>query len=153
MHAPGPDKSVPVINPAKLTEYDGFLLGIPTRYGNNSSQWRSFWDQTGSQWQSGGYYGKYAGLFLSTAVLGGGQESTAIATMSTLAHHGILYVPFGYAKAFAKMADLSEVHGGSPWGAGTFASGDGSRQPTPLELELAETQGKAFYETVAKAHP
>jgi NAD(P)H dehydrogenase (quinone) len=41
---------------------------------------------------------------------------------------------------------------GSPWGAGTFASADGSRQPTALELEIAEAQGKAFYEQVAKAH-
>lgn len=29
---------------------------------------------------------------------------------------------------------------------------DGSRQPTPLELQIAEAQGKAFYETAAKAH-
>lgn len=29
---------------------------------------------------------------------------------------------------------------------------DGSRQPTPLELEVATAQGKMFYETVAKAH-
>ena len=27
---------------------------------------------------------------------------------------------------------------------------DGSRQPTPLELEVAESQGKAFYEHVAR---
>lgn len=84
--------------------------------------------------------------------MGGGQESTALAAMSTLAHHGIIYVPFGYAKAFAQMTDLSEPHGGSPWGAGTFAAGDGSRQPTARELEIAEIQGKTFYETVSKAH-
>lgn len=51
----------------------------------------------------------------------------------------------------AQMADLSQVHGGSPWGAGTFASSDGSRQPSPLELELATIQGRTFYETVSKA--
>ena len=39
---------------------------------------------------------------------------------------------------------------GSPWGAGTFASSDGSREPSKLELEIAGIQGKAFYETVAK---
>jgi NAD(P)H dehydrogenase (quinone) len=27
---------------------------------------------------------------------------------------------------------------------------DGSRQPTELELSIAEAQGKAFYETVSK---
>jgi len=39
---------------------------------------------------------------------------------------------------------------GSPWGAGTFAGADGSRQPTPLELQIAEIQGKGFYEHLTK---
>ena len=39
---------------------------------------------------------------------------------------------------------------GSPWGAGTFAAGDGSRQPSALELEIAQIQGKSFWETVSK---
>ena len=50
------------------------------------------------------------------------------------------------------MVDLSEVHGGSPWGAGTFAGADGSRQPTEKELELARTHGKSFYEVVSKVN-
>ena len=41
--------------------------------------------------------------------------------MSTLTHHGMIYVPLGYKTTFAILADLSEVRGGSPWGAGTFA--------------------------------
>lgn len=68
--------------------------------------------------------------------------------MSTLTHHGIQFVPLGYAKSFAQMADLSEVHGGSPWGAGTFAGADGSRQPTAKELEIATIQGENFYNAV-----
>ncbi|KAK5632749.1 hypothetical protein RRF57_008463 [Xylaria bambusicola] len=151
MHAPGQSADIPLLeDPAVLEQYDAFLLGIPTRYGNFPAQWKTFWDKTGKQWATGGYYGKMAGLFISTASLGGGQESTAIAAMSTLAHHGIIYVPFGFAKAFGTMSDLSEVHGGGPWGAGTFASGDGSRQPSAKELELATVQGEEFYKTVAK---
>ncbi|KAI0107745.1 minor allergen Alt a 7 [Nemania sp. FL0031] len=151
MHAPAQSADVPLLeDPAVLEGYDAFLLGIPTRYGNFPAQWKTFWDKTGKQWATGGFYGKMAGLFISTASLGGGQESTAIAAMSTLAHHGIIYVPFGFAKAFGVMSDLSEVHGGGPWGAGTFASGDGSRQPTAKELELATVQGEEFYKTVAK---
>ncbi|KAI1393019.1 putative benzoquinone reductase [Hypoxylon trugodes] len=151
MYAPGPAADIPVLeDPATLESYDGFLLGIPTRYGNFPAQWRVFWDKTGKQWQNGSYYGKVAGLFLSTASLGGGQESTALAAMSTFAHHGIIYVPFGYAKAFGTLTDLSEVHGGGPWGAGTFAAGDGSRQPSEKEILIAETQGTEFYKTVAK---
>ncbi|GJN70566.1 quinone oxidoreductase [Purpureocillium lilacinum] len=152
MHAPAKPTDVPVLSdPATLTQYDGFLLGIPTRYGNFPAQWKAFWDKTGGIWASGGFYGKFAGVFISTAGHGGGQESTAIASMSTLTHHGIIYVPLGYAKSFGQLTNLNEVHGGSPWGAGTFAAGDGSRQPTPLELEIANIQGENFYQTVARA--
>jgi NAD(P)H dehydrogenase (quinone) len=120
MHAP-PKPDIPVIDAKTLESYDAFLLGIPTRYGNFPAQWKAFWDTTGSQWAAGGYWGKYAGIFVSTGTPGGGQESTAIAAISTLAHHGIIYVPLGYKTAFPQLANLSEVRGGSPWGAGTFA--------------------------------
>jgi len=153
MHAPPKDAAVPVLDdPAELLKYDGFLLGIPTRYGNFPAQWKTFWDKTGQIWFSGGYAGKYAAVFISNATLGGGQESTALATMSTLAHHGIIFVPLGYAPAFPQITNLEEIHGGSPWGAGTFAGPTGSRQPTPLELEMAQLQGKMFYETLAKVN-
>ncbi|OIW28054.1 minor allergen Alt a 7 [Coniochaeta ligniaria NRRL 30616] len=152
MYAPPKNAAIPTLeDPATLEQYDAFLLGIPTRYGNFPAQWKTFWDKTGKQWSSGGFWGKYGGFFISTASPGGGQESTAIAAMSTLTHHGIIYVPLGYAKTFAQLTNLAEVHGGSPWGAGTFAGADGSRQPTELELEIAETQGENFYNTVAKA--
>jgi NAD(P)H dehydrogenase (quinone) len=151
MGAPPQSSDIPIVDdPSVLEPYDAFLIGIPTRYGNFPAQWKAFWDRSGKQWQTGGFYGKMAGLFVSSAGLGGGQESTAIAALSTLAHHGLIYVPFGYAKDFGTMIDLTEVHGGSPWGAGTFAGPDGSRQPTDKEKSLANTQGKAFYETVAK---
>jgi len=152
MHAPPKPTDVPVLeDPSVLEQYDAFLLGIPTRYGNFPAQWKAFWDKTGKQWASGGFYGKFAGVFISTASAGGGQESTAIAAMSTLTHHGIIYVPLGYAKCFGLLTDLTEARGGSPWGAGTFAAGDGSRQPSPKELEIATIQGEEFYKTVAKS--
>ncbi|KAK6526442.1 hypothetical protein TWF694_005028 [Orbilia ellipsospora] len=152
MYAP-PKPAYRVVNkPDELLEYDAFIFGIPTRYGNFPAQWKAFIDQSGGIWQKGGFYGKYVGLFVSTASLGGGQESTALATMSTLAHHGMIYVPFGYAKAFGDMVDLSEVHGGSPWGAGTFAGPDGSRQPTDREKKLATIQGTSFWETISKVN-
>jgi len=128
------------------------LFGIPTRYGNFPAQWKTFWDTTGGQWGKGGYWGKYAGVFVSTGTPGGGQESTVIAAMSTLTHHGIIYVPLGYKTSFSLLANLSEVHGGSPWGAGTFAAADGSRQPTALELEIATTQGESFGNAISKVN-
>merc|ERR1712029_807090 len=153
MYAPPKPTDIKTLSdPSVLKDYDAFLFGIPTRYGNFPAQWKSFWDSTGQLWASGGFYGKYAGIFVSTAGIGGGQESTAMNALSTLAHHGIIYVPFGYAKAFAQMSSLTEVRGGSAWGAGTLAAGDGSRQPSALELEIAQIQGKSFYETVAKVN-
>ncbi|EON64303.1 minor allergen Alt a 7 [Coniosporium apollinis CBS 100218] len=153
MHAPPKSTDIETLHdPSTLEQYDAFLFGIPTRYGNFPAQWKAFWDKTGHQWQTGGYWGKYAGIFVSTATPGGGQESTVISAMSTLAHHGIIYVPLGYKTTFALLANLDEVRGGSPWGAGTFAAPDGSRQPTKNELELAEKQGHAFYTAVSKVN-
>ena len=123
MHAPPKDiDKAPILSdPFKLKDYDGFLFGIPTRFGNLPAQWKTFWDSTGQLWMAGGLHGKYAGLFVSTGTPGGGQESTPLATMSTLAHHGIRYVPLGSSEVKNELSNMDEVHSGSPWGAGTFA--------------------------------
>ncbi|KAI0061547.1 flavoprotein WrbA [Artomyces pyxidatus] len=149
MYAPAkPD--YPTISPEELPQFDAFLFGIPTRFGNMSAQWKSFWDATGGLWATGALYGKHAGMFFNTAGLGGGQESTAVSSMSTLVHHGLAFVPLGYGTAFAQLTDLSEPHGGSPWGAGSLAGPDGSRQPSALELEIARIQGKSFWAFITR---
>ncbi|MCJ1252598.1 Minor allergen Cla h 7 [Lignoscripta atroalba] len=152
MGAPARSSTIPEITPRKLEEYDAFLFGIPTRYGNFPAQWKAFIDHTGGQWQSGSYWGKYVGVFVSTSTPGGGQESTVISAMSTLAHHGMIYVPLGFKTASEILSNIEEVRGGSPWGAGTFAGVNGKRQPSALELELARMQGKSFYEAVSKVN-
>lgn len=151
MHAPAkPDYPIATLD--TLTSYDAFLFGIPTRFGNYPAQFKAFWDATGGLWAKGALHGKIAGIFVSTGTQGGGQETTAVNALSVLVHHGIIYVPLGYAKAFPLQSNLEEIHGGSPYGAGTFAAADGSRQPTNLEKEIAQIQGKAFFETVEKYH-
>ncbi|WPG98887.1 putative minor allergen alt a 7 protein [Acrodontium crateriforme] len=151
MHAPPKDSAHPVLeSPKTLEQYDAYLFGIPTRYGNFPAQWKAFWDHTGGQWQTGAFYGKFAGVFVSTGTMGGGQETTALQAIGTLAHHGIIFVPLGYKNTFPLFSDVTEVRGGSPWGAGTFAGIDGSRQPSAKELEVANIQGKVFFETVSK---
>jgi len=149
MHAP-PKKDFPILNAPDLENYDAFMLGVPTRYGNFPGQWKAFWDTTGSLWQKGALWGKYAGIFVSSGTQGGGQESTVLATMSTLAHHGIIYVPLGYKHTFHIAANNETVHGGGPFGSGQFAGADGSRQPNELEKEMARIHGKVFYESVSK---
>jgi len=151
MHAP-PKPDYPIFAPGDLEKYDAFLFGVPTRYGSFPAQWKAFWDATGGLWANGALAGKYAGVFVSTGSPGGGQEMTVNATLSTLSHHGIIFAPLGYKNVFPQLTNLTEVHGGSPWGAGTFAGADGSRQPTPLELEIAQIQGKQFWETVSKVN-
>ncbi|AOW01336.1 flavo protein-like protein [Yarrowia lipolytica] len=150
MGAP-PKSGDPIATNQVLQEYDAFLFGIPTRFGTFPTQWRAFWDYTMGLWAQRALHGKYAGLFVSTGTPGGGQEVTALNAMSTLAHHGIIYVPLGYKHTFTQVTNLDEVHGGSPWGAGTFAGPDASRQPSALELDVAQIQGREFYLTVKKA--
>lgn len=55
MYAPGQTDAIPFITPEILEGYDAFLFGIPTRYGNFPAQWKSFFDATGKQWQTGAY--------------------------------------------------------------------------------------------------
>lgn len=105
-------------------------------------------DSTGSLWQAGALAGKPAGVFFSTAVVGGGQETIALTLVTFFASMGMVYVPLGYANP--NMFNLDEVHGSSCFGAGTYAASDGSRQPTELEKGIAETQGKNFAAIASK---
>jgi NAD(P)H dehydrogenase (quinone) len=122
MYAP-PKRDYPIATPETLLNYDGFLLGIPTRFGAAPTQWRNFWDATGGIWVSGGFHGKKVGAFVSTNGLGGGQETTIGSLLSTFVHHGITFVPLGYKNAIPHLVESTDVHGGSPWGAGTLVSG------------------------------
>ena len=45
---------------------------------------------------------------------------------------------------------LAEVAGGSPYGATTIAGGDGSRQPSKIDLDGARFQGKHIAEVAIK---
>lgn len=51
------------------------------------------------------------------------------------------YVPLGFPP---QLNDNTEIIGGSAYGAGTIANGDGSRQPSIKELEVAHIQGQQF---------
>lgn len=153
MYAP-PKPDIPVATAATLEHYDAFIFGIRirTRFGNFPAQWKAFWTVPANNGNPALIGEKFAGIFVSTGSQGGGQEGTALAAMSTLAQHGIVYAPLGFTPAFAELGNLNEVHGGSAWGAGKFAGLDGSRQPTELEIGVATTQGESFGKTVSKTH-
>ncbi|CAA2988213.1 NAD(P)H dehydrogenase (quinone) FQR1 [Olea europaea subsp. europaea] len=139
MSAP-PKTDAPVITPNDLTEADGIIFGFPTRFGMMAAQFKAFMDSTGGLWKTQALAGKPAGIFYSTGSQGGGQETTALTAITQLVHHGMIFVPVGYTFGDG-MFEMENIKGGSPYGAGTFA-GDGSRQPSELELGLAFHQGK-----------
>ncbi|EPC01439.1 hypothetical protein L861_05210 [Litchfieldella anticariensis FP35 = DSM 16096] len=133
--------------PAELADFDAIIFGTPTRFGNMTGQMRTFLDQTGSLWAKGTLRGKVASVFTSTGT-GGGNESTILTAWTTLAHHGMVIVPIGY--GLEAQFDISEVNGGSPYGAATIAGADGSRQPSEYELNLARFQGEHVAKIAAK---
>lgn len=141
------DQKAPVATPAELAEYDAIIVGTPTRFGNMSGQMRNFFDQTGGLWAKGALAGKVASVFTSTGT-GGGQEMTITSTWTTLAHHGMIIVPVGYTTP--ALFDISQVGGGTPYGASTIAGGDGSRQPDARELDIARHQGEHVAKIVKK---
>ncbi|MCC7284464.1 MAG: NAD(P)H:quinone oxidoreductase [Acetobacteraceae bacterium] len=141
------DQAAPVASIDELPAYDAIIVGAPTRYGNVPGQMRTFWDQTGRLWQKGALVGKLASMFTSTGTLGG-NESTIIGFMSQFMHQGMVYVGLPYAAP--ELSDVSEVRGGSPWGAATVAAPDGSRQPSAMELRLARFQGAHVAKIAAK---
>lgn len=144
------DQAAPVASPKELGDYDAILFGTPTRFGNMAAQMRNFLDQTGGLWVQGGLVGKVGSVFTSTGT-GGGNESTIMSFVNTLMHHGMIYVGLPY--SCPELADITEVKGGSPWGAATLAGADGSRQPSDKELAQARFQGKHVATISARLHP
>ncbi|MGB7755439.1 MAG: NAD(P)H:quinone oxidoreductase [Salinisphaera sp.] len=126
--------------PDELADYDAIVFGTPTRFGNMAGQMRTFLDQTGGLWANGKLVNKIGSVFTSSAT-GAGNETTITSFWNTLAHHGMLIVPIDYAGA-QELFDISELRGGSPYGASTYAGGDGSRQPSDKELSIARYQGE-----------
>lgn len=133
------DQPAAVAKVDDLTEYDAIIVGAGTRFGTVASQMRNFWDQTGGLWFQGKLVGKVGSVFTSTATQHGGQESTILSFIPTFLHHGMVVAGLPY--AFQGQMGVEQVKGGSPYGASTITDGDGSRQPSEIELEGARYQG------------
>jgi len=131
---------LPVARPEELAGADAILFGTPTRFGNMCAQMRNFLDQTGGLWMKGALVGKLGSVFTSTASQHGGQETTITSFHSTLLHHGMLIAGVPYTEQ--RLLTMSEISGGTPYGASTLAAGDGSRQPSENELAIARFQGR-----------
>jgi NAD(P)H dehydrogenase (quinone) len=142
------DQKAPIARIDDLPQYDGVLFGTPTRFGNMTSQMKSFLDQAGGLWMQGSLVGKVASVFSSSATQHGGQESTILTFHPVLLHLGMVIVGLPY--SFQGQLGVHEVMGNTPYGASTIAGADGSRQPSKVELEGARFQGKHVAQIAAK---
>jgi NAD(P)H dehydrogenase (quinone) len=142
------NQAAPIATVDDLAGYDAIVFGTPTRFGNMAAQMKNFLDQTGGLWFQGKLVGKVGSVFTSTATQHGGQESTILSTHTVLLHHGMVVVGLPY--SFQGQTILSEITGGSPYGASTIAASDGSRQPSENELAGARFQGRHVAQIAAK---
>lgn len=131
----------------ELPDFDGIVLGSPTRFGNMTAQLRNFLDQTGPLWANGGLSGKAAGFFTGASTMHGGHESTVL-TMSTFAyHHGMVVVPLGYALASQVGGTRS---GGSPYGPSHWSPQEGKEGLDDDEIQIARIYGEHFHAIAAQ---
>jgi len=143
------DESHPVLDDVnQLAQYDGIIVGSPTRFGRMASQMAAFWDKAGGVWFQGQLNGKVGGAFTSTASQHGGNETTLFSIITNLLHFGMTIVGLDY--GYQGQGGVDEVKGGTPYGASTIADGDGSRLPSAAELDGARYQGRRIAETAAK---
>jgi NAD(P)H dehydrogenase (quinone) len=142
------DQPATVATVDDLPQYDAIIFGSPTRFGAFTSQMRSFIDQAGALWAQGRLVGKVGSAFTSTATQHGGQEATILTFIPTLMHFGMVVVGLPY--SFQAQMGLSEIFGGSPYGAATISGSNGGRKPSAVELEAARFQGQHVTMVAAK---
>lgn len=134
------DQDAPVATIDELADYDAIVVGTGTRFGRMSSQMAAFLDQAGGLWLKGALHGKIGGAFSASATQHGGQETTLFSIITNLLHFGMMIVGLPYSHQGQMSVD--EIVGGAPYGATTVAGGDGSRQPTEIDLAGARHQGE-----------
>ena len=144
------DQKAPIAKIDDLKDYDAIIIGAGTRFGSAASQMRAFLDQAGGLWARGALNGKVGGAFTSTASQHGGQEVTLFSIITNLLHFGMTIVGLDY--GFQGQMGVDKVRGGSPYGASTITGGDGSRQPSDVELDGARFQGKHIADLAKKLH-
>jgi len=142
------DQAAPIATIDDLANYDAIIVGVGTRFGRMASQMANFLDQAGGLWARGALNGKVGGAFTSSASQHGGNETTLFSIITNLLHFGMTIVGLPY--SHQGQMTLEEITGGAPYGATTIAGGDGSRQPSQIELDGARHQGELVAKTAAK---
>ncbi len=148
VHVQSQMADIPEVTHDDLRWADGIAWGIPTRFGNMAAQVKQFIDTLGGLWMQGELEDKATGIFVSTATIHGGAESTILTSLVPLLHLGMVFVgtPYGQNPQILTTEGL----GGSPYGPGTMAGGDGSRQPVEQELTTARNLGSRLARVAAR---
>ncbi len=138
-----PESGAPYASLDDLRECSGLIMGSPTRFGNMAAPLKYFLDQTSQLWMTGALIGKPASVFTSTSSLHGGQESTLLAMMLPLMHHGMLLLGVPYSETTL----LHTTSGGTPYGASHLAGPESKLPLSDDEKRICRTQGRRVAET------
>lgn len=135
-------KDIPLVTVDDFKTAGAIAFGTPTRFGNVSAQLKNQIDQLTSLWLAGELEGKPAGIFVSTASLHGGQETTIHTLMAPLLHLGMILVgvPYSVKELFSTQG------GGSPYGPGHIAGVDSKREIDQQEAMICRAFGRRLAE-------
>lgn len=141
-----PSQGAPYASLQDLKECAGLALGSPAYFGNMAAPVKHFLDTTSPLWLSGSLIGKPAAVFTSSASLHGGQESTLLAMMLPLLHHGMLVCGIPYSEA----ALSTTQSGGTPYGASHVAGAGTDKPLSDEEKRLCQALGARLAATARR---
>ncbi len=118
-----------------LAEYDGLILGAPTRHGIVAAEMSHMLDQADALHRQGALVNKVGAAFTPAATRHGGYETTLWSIMTPMAHLGMILVPPGHVEATTDSASGTPLIGGG--GA-----------PSEADLSAARQHGKRVAEVV-----
>lgn len=141
-------QDVPLVQADDWRQAGAVALGTPTRFGNMASQLKNEIDQLSALWMNGELEDKPVGMFVSTATIHGGQETTALTSMAPLLHLGMLPmgVPYSNTELFTTKG------GGSPYAAGHVAGPNNDRPLDQEETAICRALGKRLARIGLKLH-
>ncbi|GAA4321364.1 NAD(P)H:quinone oxidoreductase type IV [Pontixanthobacter gangjinensis] len=127
-------KDIPVAEQDDLDWAHAIIFSSPTRYGNLSSQFKSFIDATGPLWSKGKLVNKVVSAMTSAQNAHGGQESTLLSLYKSMFHWGAIVAAPGYTD------EIMFKMGGNPYGVSVSAGGE----------ELNDNSKKAIHHQVKR---
>ena len=133
-----PNAGAPYAELDDLRHCAGLTLGSPTRFGNMAAPLKYFLDGTSPLWLAGALIGKPAAVFTSTSSLHGGQETTLLAMMLPLLHHGMMILGLPYRETDL----LRTTTGGTPYGPSHHACGESNLPLSEEEKRLCLALGR-----------